>query len=77
MHISGARGVSLLFGSGDNGVGDGQATFNASTTECIANDGTNRTTFIPLFPASCPLYVFPLLVRFLSDGRLIVGFRPS
>ncbi|KAH9973593.1 subtilisin-like protein [Lactifluus volemus] len=41
----GLRGVSLLFGSGDNGVGAGS---------CLTNDGTNRTQFIPFFPASCP-----------------------
>lgn len=68
MHISGARGVSLLFGSGDNGVGDGQATFNASTTECIANDGTNRTTFIPLFPRIVSFVRIPLA------GQILVGW---
>ena len=42
----GARGVSLLFSSGDSGVGgDGQ---------CISSDGKNKTTFLPSFPASCP-----------------------
>ncbi|KAF7981545.1 hypothetical protein HWV62_33141 [Athelia sp. TMB] len=40
----GARGVSLLFGSGDGGVGSG---------ECTTNDGTNKTMFIPTFPATC------------------------
>ncbi|EIM81511.1 subtilisin-like protein [Stereum hirsutum FP-91666 SS1] len=39
----GARGVSLLFGSGDAGVGGG---------DCLTNDGTNQTKFQPLFPAS-------------------------
>lgn len=39
----GARGVSLLFGSGDGGVGSG---------ECTTNDGTNKTMFIPTFPAT-------------------------
>ncbi|CAE6410663.1 unnamed protein product [Rhizoctonia solani] len=41
----GARGVSLLFSSGDGGVGSGT---------CKTNDGTNRTRFQPIFPASCP-----------------------
>ena len=41
----GARGVSLLFGSGDEGVGGRQ---------CLRNDGSNRSTFIPEFPPSCP-----------------------
>ncbi|KAM5543114.1 hypothetical protein V8D89_002988 [Ganoderma adspersum] len=41
----GCRGVTLLFASGDNGVGGGQ---------CLTNDGKNRTEFVPAFPASCP-----------------------
>lgn len=42
----GARGVSLLFASGDSGVGpDGK---------CFSNDGKNTTTFLPEFPAGCP-----------------------
>ncbi|KAF2198800.1 tripeptidyl-peptidase 1 precursor [Delitschia confertaspora ATCC 74209] len=43
----GARGVSLLFSSGDSGVG---GTFN-----CVSNDGKKTTKFLPSFPASCPL----------------------
>ncbi|KAI9454384.1 subtilisin-like protein [Lactarius psammicola] len=39
----GARGVSVLFSSGDHGVGEG---------DCKAKDGTVR--FTPLFPATCP-----------------------
>ncbi|KAK0444466.1 tripeptidyl peptidase A [Armillaria borealis] len=41
----GARGVSLLFASGDSGVGNG---------ECITNDGTQTKRFVPNFPATCP-----------------------
>ncbi|KZP30449.1 subtilisin-like protein [Athelia psychrophila] len=41
----GARGVSILFFSGDFGVG-------AST--CKTNDGKGKTQFQPAFPASCP-----------------------
>ncbi|KAF4612315.1 hypothetical protein D9613_003707 [Agrocybe pediades] len=41
----GSRGVSIFFSSGDSGVGGGA---------CTTNDGTNRTTFQPSFPASCP-----------------------
>jgi tripeptidyl-peptidase-1 len=42
----GARGISLLFSSGDGGVGgDG---------ECFSNDGKNTTMFLPEFPAACP-----------------------
>ncbi len=45
----GAMGVSVLFASGDLGVGGGS---------CRSNDGTNRVKFIPVFPASCELIVF-------------------
>ncbi|GLB34136.1 putative tripeptidyl peptidase [Lyophyllum shimeji] len=48
----GARGVSLMFSSGDGGVGDNDA--NPATQTCFTNDGRNATRFIPLFPASCP-----------------------
>jgi tripeptidyl-peptidase-1 len=40
----GSRGVSVLFSSGDSGVGTG----------CVSNDGQNQTRFLPQFPASCP-----------------------
>ena len=40
----GARGASIMFSSGDDGVGGG---------DCMTNDGTNRTQFQPAFPASC------------------------
>ncbi|GAQ42907.1 tripeptidyl-peptidase sed2 [Aspergillus tubingensis] len=40
----GSRGVSVIFSSGDSGVG----------AACLTNDGTNRTHFPPQFPASCP-----------------------
>jgi tripeptidyl-peptidase-1 len=40
----GLRGVSVLSGSGDWGVG----------SSCQTNDGTNRTWFTPIFPAGCP-----------------------
>lgn len=42
----GARGVSLLFSSGDEGVG--------SDGNCFTNDGKNTTTFLPSFPSTCP-----------------------
>jgi tripeptidyl-peptidase-1 len=42
----GARGVSLLYASGDYGVGaDGT---------CLSNDGLNTTEFLPSFPNDCP-----------------------
>ncbi|OQE09555.1 hypothetical protein PENVUL_c006G05709 [Penicillium vulpinum] len=40
----GARGVSILFASGDSGPG----------STCVRNDGTNQTRFLPAYPASCP-----------------------
>ncbi|KAI0781617.1 tripeptidyl peptidase A [Irpex lacteus] len=60
----GARGVSLLFGSGDSGV----AGSNPETQICLANDGTNRTRFIPNFPASCP---------FVTTVGATQGFDPE
>ncbi|KAI9459877.1 subtilisin-like protein [Lactarius psammicola] len=39
----GARGVTVLFASGNDGVGEGN---------CVARDGSVR--FIPSFPATCP-----------------------
>ncbi|KAA1083540.1 hypothetical protein PGT21_005078 [Puccinia graminis f. sp. tritici] len=41
-----ARGVSLIFSSGDDGVGQ------AGT--CLSNDGKNTPRFMPIFPATCP-----------------------
>ncbi|KAJ5124293.1 uncharacterized protein N7515_008118 [Penicillium bovifimosum] len=40
----GARGVSIIFSSGDSGPGN----------TCVRNDGTNQTRFLPGYPASCP-----------------------
>lgn len=40
----GSRGVSVIFSSGDSGVG----------SACVTNDGSNRTHFPPQFPGSCP-----------------------
>lgn len=42
----GARGSTLLFSSGDNGVG--------ANGTCVSNDGKNTPKFQPSFPASCP-----------------------
>lgn len=41
----GARGVTLLFSSGDNGVGP--------AADCFTNDGKNTSSFLPAFPAGC------------------------
>ena len=49
----GARGVSVLVASGDQGTGDVNPDPETSNL-CIANDGSNRTIFLPMFPASCP-----------------------
>ncbi|KAI0252044.1 tripeptidyl peptidase A [Lactifluus subvellereus] len=48
----GARGTSLLFSSGDGGVGDGDP--NPATHVCYTNNRKNETRFMPSFPASCP-----------------------
>ncbi|KAK8116277.1 tripeptidyl-peptidase 1 [Apiospora sp. TS-2023a] len=40
----GARGISVIFASGDYGPG----------SVCQTNDGTNTTRFDPIFPAACP-----------------------
>jgi tripeptidyl-peptidase-1 len=40
----GTRGVSVIFSSGDTGVG----------SACQTNDGKNTTRFQPIFPATCP-----------------------
>ncbi|KAF7332404.1 Peptidase S53 domain-containing protein [Mycena kentingensis (nom. inval.)] len=50
--ILGARGVSIIFSSGDGGVGDGES--NPAKQQCFTNDGKNQTQFMPGFPASCP-----------------------
>ncbi|KAF7290096.1 Tripeptidyl peptidase A [Mycena chlorophos] len=43
----GAMGISVLFSTGDQGLG-----IDASV--CISNTGNNASTFLPVFPASCP-----------------------
>lgn len=49
---TGSRGVSIIFSSGDAGVGDGDE--DPATQQCMSNDGSNKTIFLPQFPASCP-----------------------
>ncbi|KZV69210.1 tripeptidyl peptidase A [Peniophora sp. CONT] len=81
----GARGTSLMFSSGDGGVGDGDA--DPATQSCFTNDGRNATRFIPGFPASCPFvtavgatqHVPEVAVsRFFSGGGFSDFFsRPS
>ncbi|KAJ7350888.1 tripeptidyl peptidase A [Mycena albidolilacea] len=76
----GARGVSVLFSTGDQGLGvDDLPT-------CIANTGNNATTFLPVFPASCPYVTsvgetegfFPQTATFASGAGFSYYFdRPS
>lgn len=72
----GARGVSILFSSGDTGVG----------SACQTNDGKNTTRFLPIFPAACPTvtsvggtrYVEPeAAVSFSSGGFSDIFPRPK
>jgi tripeptidyl-peptidase I len=42
----GARGVTVLFASGDNGIGRDEY--------CVSNDGKNTSTFLPSYPSTCP-----------------------
>ncbi|ESZ96495.1 hypothetical protein SBOR_3117 [Sclerotinia borealis F-4128] len=72
----GLRGVSILFSSGDTGVG----------SACQTNDGKNTTRFLPIFPAACPYvtsvgatrYVEPeSAVSFSSGGFSDRWARPS
>lgn len=43
--LPGARGSSVLFSSGDGGVGSGS---------CKSNTVTTKTEFLPTFPGACP-----------------------
>lgn len=63
----GARGISVLFSSGDAGVG-----VNGT---CISNDGKNTTAFRPDFPASCP-YVTTVGATHQFEPE-VVAYRPS
>ncbi|PCH42075.1 subtilisin-like protein [Wolfiporia cocos MD-104 SS10] len=79
----GALGVSILFSSGDGGVGDGDP--DPATQECYSNDGTNKTMFIPGFPASCPYvtavggtaYIPEVAANFSGGGFSNYFSRPS
>lgn len=55
----GARGITLLFSSGDDGVGaDGY---------CVSNDGTNSSTFLPEFPSTCPYITSVGATKFIPE----------
>ncbi|KAL9131366.1 MAG: hypothetical protein Q9217_000693 [Psora testacea] len=59
----GARGVSVLFSSGDTGPG----------SACQTNDGKNTTRFLPIFPAACP-YVTSVGGTFHVEPEQAIGF---
>lgn len=59
----GARGVTVLFSSGDNGVG--------AAGKCFSNDGRNASTFLPAFPASCVSSLSPTCSLF--PRKLIIS----
>jgi tripeptidyl-peptidase-1 len=61
----GARGTTLLFGSGDGGAGD---IAGNDGSLCISNDGKNTTKFIASFPASCP---------YVTTVGATQGFQPE
>jgi tripeptidyl-peptidase I len=55
----GARGISLFFGSGDSGVG--------AEGDCVSNDGKNSSTFLAMFPASCPYITSVRATKFIPE----------
>ncbi|KAI0775866.1 tripeptidyl peptidase A [Trametes elegans] len=79
----GARGVTLLFSSGDGGVGDGQE--DPARQRCFTNDGRNITRFVPLFPPACPyvtsvggtIHIPETAVDFSGGGFSDVFPRPA
>ncbi|KAH9161795.1 subtilisin-like protein [Lactarius sanguifluus] len=72
----GARGISILFASGDSGVGGG---------DCKKNDGSGVVQFQPFFPATCPWVTSvggtmghpEVAARFSSGGFSNVFKRPD
>ena len=69
--MTGARGISIMFASGDFGVGDGDP--DPATQKCFANVGPNVTRFIPAFPASC-VHLYPHINgdRFLTLRQMSI-----
>jgi tripeptidyl-peptidase-1 len=69
----GARGVSVIFASGDHGVG--------RNGHCRNDDGSEKPRFVPVFPASCPFVtavgatrlVGPEVVAFDARGSFVTG----
>ena len=63
----GARGISIIVASGDDGVGKGD--------NCFSNDGSDKPRWLPAFPASCPFVTSVGGTRFLnSDLGEIAGW---
>ncbi|KAF8523792.1 subtilisin-like protein [Hysterangium stoloniferum] len=60
----GARGSSIMFSSGDDGVGAG---------DCLTNDGQNIERFQPNFPASCP-FVTTVGATTRTNPETAIGF---
>ncbi|ORY57900.1 tripeptidyl-peptidase 1 precursor [Pseudomassariella vexata] len=65
----GARGTSLFFASGDDGVGP------SDPAECISNDGQNTTMFLSLFPSSCPFVTTVGATQNFEPE--VVAYRPA
>lgn len=59
----GARGTSVIFSSGDTGVG----------SACQTNDGRNTTRFLPIFPAACP-FVTSVGGTHFVEPEVAIGF---
>jgi tripeptidyl-peptidase I len=63
----GARGVSVLVASGDQGVG--------RKSHCISSDGSGRKRFAPSFPASCPYVTAVGATRYLEPEMVAFDAR--
>lgn len=69
----GARGVSVIVASGDEGVG--------KDSKCFSNDGSDKPKFQPTFPASCPFvtavggtrHLDPVMAGFDARGGFSTG----
>ncbi|KAI9451251.1 hypothetical protein BJY52DRAFT_122472 [Lactarius psammicola] len=52
--LGSVRGASVIFASGDDGVGRG---------DCIIKDGSSRIQFLPTFSTSCTCDIFSPLAN--------------
>jgi len=57
----GARGVSVIFSSGDTGVG----------SACQTNDNKNTTRFLPTFPGACPYVTSIGATRYVEPEQAV------